>query len=196
MKGDGYTAATLSLLDFPMTSVLRALLAASLMAVPVLACAESHNPADYPLRLHIFGRNQTTWYQNRQAEEAKGEGRANLFENGEPRGMDFQFECDTRLQVSSGFETFPAKWKKPNQELVVLLPQFGKPGSYDTCKFKVEMKDFSYYMHDGRLGSESTAAFKQWMVKHEYDPEHGKNTPVAAAPAVGAGAAPAGAAQP
>ncbi len=44
--------------------------------------AESHNPTDYPLRIHIYRRNETTFYQNRQAEEAKGEGRANLFEGG------------------------------------------------------------------------------------------------------------------
>lgn len=185
-----------------MTFVARALLTASLVAVPVLACAESHNPADYPLRVHIFGRNQTTFYHDRQAEESKGEGRANLFENGEPKGLDFQYECDHRLQTSSGFETFPAKWKKPGAELVVLVPEFGKPGSYDTCKFKVMVKDFTYFMRNGQLGSEPTAVFKQWMVKHEYDPEHGKNTPVAAAPAgsvaapTGAGAAPTGAAQP
>jgi len=172
----------------------RLLLASSLLAVPVLLVAESHNPADYPLRVHIFGRNQTTFYHNRQADEAKGEGRANLFENGEAKGVDFQYECDHRLQTSSGFETFPAKWKKPGAELVVLLPEFGKPGSYDTCKFKVEMKDFAYYMRNGQLGSEPTTVFKQWMVKHEYDPEHGKNMPVPVA--AGAGAAPAGASQP
>lgn len=80
--------------------------------------AESHNPADYPLRIHIYRRNETTFYHNRQAEEAKGEGRANLFEGGEPKGVDFQFECDTKLQTSSGFETFPAKWKKPDKNLL------------------------------------------------------------------------------
>ena len=79
--------------------------------------AESKNPADYPLRVHIFRRNETTFYHNRQAEEAKGEGRANLFEGGEPKGIDFQFECDQKLQTSSGFETFPAKWRKQNAEL-------------------------------------------------------------------------------
>lgn len=50
--------------------------------------AESHNPADYPLRIHIFRRNETTFYHNRQAEETKGEGRANLFEGGAPKGID------------------------------------------------------------------------------------------------------------
>ncbi len=154
-----------------------------LAALPVVA--ESHNPTDYPLRIHIYRRNETTFYHNRQAEEAKGEGRANLFEGGEPKGVDFQFECDQKLQSSSGFETFPAKWKKPGQELVILQPQFGKAG-YDTCRLKVQMKDFVYVVHNGTLSSEPTDMFKQWMSKHDYDPEHGKNTPAQLAPAQGA----------
>ena len=165
------------------------LLAASLLLTPMLH-AESHNPADYPLLLHVFGRSETTFYHNRQAEEAKGEGRANLYEGGEPKGVDFQFECDHKLQVSSGYETYPARWKKPGAELVILQPEFGKPGSFDTCHLKVQMKDFAYFMREGRLGSEPAAAFKQWMMKHDYDPEHGKNTPVAASAAAGASPAP------
>ena len=111
-----------------MRRLLPILLLASMVGT---AMAESHNPADYPLRVHIFRRSETTFYHNRQTEEAKGEGRANLFEGGEPKGIDFQFECETRLQTSSGYETFPAKWKKPGQELVILQPQFGKSG-YDS----------------------------------------------------------------
>jgi hypothetical protein len=165
-------------------------LAAVLALSPSLR-AESHNPTDYPLRIHIYGRNQTTFYQMRQTDEAKGEGRANLYEGGEPKGIDFQFDCDHRLQVSSGFETFPAKWKKPGQELVILQPEFGKPGSYDTCRFKVMVKDFVYVMHNGALASEPQSVFKQWMTKHEYDPEHGKNAPTApAGSSSGTGAAP------
>jgi hypothetical protein len=143
--------------------------------------AESHNPADYPLRIHIYRRNETTFYHNHQTEEAKGEGRANLFEGGEPKGIDFQFECDTRLQTSSGFETFPAKWKKPGQELVILQPQFGK-ASYDTCRLKVLLKDFVYVSHNGNLTTEPVGVFKQWMARHDYDPEHGKNTPIQTIP--------------
>lgn len=156
---------------------------------PVVATAESHNPADYPLRVHIYRRNETTFYHNRQAEEAKGEGRANLFEGGEPKGIDFQFECDQKLQASSGFETFPAKWKKPGQELVILQPQFGKAG-YDTCRLKVQMKDFVYVVHNGNLTSEPADAFRQWMGKHDYDPEHGKSTPIRLAPTPASSGAP------
>jgi hypothetical protein len=122
--------------------------------------------ADYPLRIYVFRRTETTFYHNRMPEETKGEGRANLFENDEPRGVDFEFDCSERLQTSSGFETFPAKWKKPKKELIVLMPEFGKEGSYSTCKFKVQMKDFAYYVHNGVLGTEPTDVFKQWMTKH------------------------------
>ena len=154
-------------------------LAALLFAASVLA--EDRNPADYPLRIHIFRRAETTFYYHHSTDEAKGEGRANLFENGEPKGVDFQFECSEKLQTSSGYETFPARWKKPNEELVVLLPEFGKPNSFNTCHFKVMMKDFAYYSHNGVLNTEPSSAFKAWMTKHEYDPEHGKSTPVTAA---------------
>ena len=149
-----------------------------LSLLPLSAQAEDRNPADYPLRLHIFRRAETTFYHHQVEEEAKGEGRANLFENGEPKGVDFQFECSEKLQTSSGYETFPARWKKPNEELVILQPEFGKPNSYNTCHLKVMMKDFAYFSRNGNLNTEPTAQFKAWMVKHEYDPEHGKNTPV------------------
>jgi hypothetical protein len=148
--------------------------------VLVVACglqADSRNPADYPLRIHVFRRAETTFYHQRVAEETKGEGRANLFENGEPRGLDFEFDCGKKLKTSSGFETFPAKWRKPQEELIVLQPEFGKAGSYSTCRFKVQMKDFAYYTHNGALSSEPIATFKDWMTKHQYDPEHGKDEP-------------------
>jgi hypothetical protein len=139
--------------------------------------AESKNPADYPLRIHILGKNQTTFYHNRFPDEAKGEGRANIFENSEARGVDFTFDCSEKLKASFGFESYPARWKKPNQELIVLLPVFGKTGSYFTCNLKTDVKDFAYAMHNGKMISEPVADYKKWMIKHDYDPEHGKNTP-------------------
>ena len=120
------------------------ILTAIILSAPALCAPQNQKLADYPLRVHIFHRSETTFYHMRVAEQAKGEGRANVFENGEARGIDFQFNCGTRLQTSSGFETFPAKWKKPDQELEVLLPEFGKPDKYDKYKFEVQMKDFAY----------------------------------------------------
>lgn len=157
----------------------------------------SPNYSDYPLRLHIFRRSETTFYHGRVEEEAKGDGRANLFENGEAHGVDFSFECPEKLRASFGYETYAAKWKKPGKELQVLLPEFGKTGKYFTCNLKTDVKDFAYAQHNGVMRSEPVAEFKAWMVKHEYDPEHGKDTPTRVAgeaPAAAASqpAAPAG----
>jgi hypothetical protein len=153
-----------------------------LFVASTMLFAESKNPVDYPLRVHIFARNETTFYHNRMLDESKGEGRANLFENGDVHGVDFNFECSEKLKASFGYETYPAKWKKPNQELIVLLPVFGKTGSYFTCNLKTDLKDFAYFSHNGSMGSESSADFKAWMAKHNYDPEHGKDVPTRTEP--------------
>ena len=135
--------------------------------------------SDYPLRIQILFFHYTTFYQNRTEERTKGDsGRANLFENGDPSGMDFEFDCLKKLKTSSGFETFPAKWKKPSQQLTVLVPNFGKTESHSTCELKVEMKNFAYYVNsNGKIATEPTAFYKQWMTQNEYDPEHGKDVP-------------------
>jgi hypothetical protein len=145
--------------------------------------AESKNPADYPLRVSIFGRDQTTFYRNGYANESKGDGRANLYANGEVHGVDFSFDCGQKLRVSFGYETYPARWKKPNQEITVLLPIFGKSNSYFTCDLKTAIKDTVYARRaNGSMGEEPSAELKAWMAKHNYDPEHGKDMPTGIEP--------------
>ena len=100
---------------------------------------------------------------------------------------------------SVGYETYFARWKKPGKSLEVLLPVMGKPGAAETCELKVEMKNVAYYRHNGAIEEEPEAAFKDWMDKHQYDPEKGFIEPVhtAAAPTRDGttGTAPTGAAQ-
>lgn len=139
--------------------------------------ARKANAADFPLRVHIFEFNGHSHYYGRSLDEVDGEGRANLYENGVPRGFDFSYRCSDRLRVSPGFETYIARWKKPGQTLEILLPVFGKPGTGESCELKVLMKDTAYFRHNGLLGEEPASVFKEWMVKHKYDPEHGLNEP-------------------
>jgi hypothetical protein len=152
------------------------------LCVATVLVAESRNPSDYPLRIHIFSRDQTTFYWRRETDEAKGDGRANLFADGEARGVDFSYECQDKLRSSFGYETYPAKWKKPGRELTVLFPKFGQTGAYWTCNLKTDVKDFAYTRHNSGMGSESIAEFKDWMVRHNYDPEHGKDQPTRTPP--------------
>jgi hypothetical protein len=167
---------------------LRGALCACLVLAPCLPLAAARNPSDYPLRVHIFGRSETKFYAWRDLEESKGEGRANLFENGTPHAVDFNFSCSDNLHSSFGYTTYPARWKKPGKELEVLLPVFGKTGSYWTCDFHTDVKDFAYFSHQGHLGSEPIDRFKAWMVKHNYDPEHGLESPTRPGTEPGAGA--------
>ena len=145
--------------------------------------ADSKNAADYPLRLHIFGRNQTTFWHRDNMDEAKGDGRADLYANGEAHAVDFSYECPQKVRASFGFETYPAKWKKPGRELTVLFPEFGNPGKFFTCSFKTDVKDFTYAWNKGSLISASVEDYKHWMVAHDYDPEHGKDMPKKVGPA-------------
>jgi hypothetical protein len=166
---------------------------AGCLLLSTAALAGGHNAAEYPLRVRIYQEGGVSHYYDRSLETVDGEGRANLFENGEPRGFDFSYRCQERLRTSAGSETYPARWRKQNQTLEILLPQFGKPGAYDACELKVLMKaDAVYHRHNGLLGEEPAAKYKQWMEKVQYDPEHGKNEPVETAPAPAPAQKPAG----
>ena len=106
-----------------------------------------------------------------------GEGRANLFEGGQPRAFDYTFNCSELFRASIGWETYPAKWRKRDGELEILVPVMGKPGEHRGCTLKVVMKNAAYYKRNGQLNEEPAPVFKAWMEKHNYDPEHGKNVP-------------------
>jgi hypothetical protein len=163
--------------------------------LPVLLCAAigfpaatvhagDKNPADYPLRLHIFNREEHTHYHRGVDDFSVGDGRANLFANGEVHAVDFHFDCSQKIEHSLGYETYLAKWRKPGKSLTVLFPVFGHTGKFFTCDLDTDVKpDIAYFGHRNDLQTEPSAKFKEWMVKHDYDPEHNKNTPTGTGPA-------------
>jgi hypothetical protein len=158
-------------------------LAVCLLMSGSILSGESKNIADYTLRIRIFSKDSTTFYHNRIEEESKGEGRGDLFEADDVHGVDFNFSCDEKFKASFGYETFPAKWKKPGQVLTVLLPVFGKANTFFTCNMNTDVKkDFVYTRHQGKMASEPAARYKVWMAKHNYDPVHGKNAPTSLDP--------------
>ena len=144
----------------------------------VVAVAGSPNTADYPLRVHLYQVSQHSHYVRGMLDFVDGEGRANLFENSEAHAFDYRFRCGERLMTSPGYETYLARWRKPGRELDILLPVMGKPNAAGSCVLKVEMKNSAYVRHNGALEEQPVAAFKEWMEKHQYDPEHGRNESV------------------
>ena len=157
----------------------------TLLVAALLATGPAHadkNPENFPLRLHIFTRTEHTHYHRGIEEASQGDGRANLFANGEVHAVDFHFDCGNKIENSVGFETYSAKWKKPGKQLTVLFPVFGKSDKFFTCDLDTDVKDIAYIKHNGAISEEPAAAFKAWMQKHDYDPEHGKNMPVSTTP--------------
>jgi hypothetical protein len=144
---------------------------AAVLSLPAFASPPS--PADFPLRAHIY---EQKWHKHPNG-TVDGEGRANLFEHGQPRAFDYSFACSELFRASMGWETYPARWRKKDGELEILTPVMGKPGARAACTLKVVMKSVAYYKRDGKLNEEPASVLKEWMQKHNYDPEHGKNQP-------------------
>jgi hypothetical protein len=155
------------------------------LAVSTAALASKPDPDDYPLRVHIlkFVTRASSSREPKHPSDApdyvSGMGVADLFENGDPRGFQFSFSCIGGLKASGGYANFPARWKKKDKTLEILLPETGKPWNLETCQLKTEMRPgLVFYWKDAKIAEESAASLKDWMVKHQYDPEKGKEEPV------------------
>jgi len=88
-------------------------------------------------------------------------GRANLFdEHGAPHGVEYTYDCSDHLMASNGNEGYPAKWKKSGQSIEVIFGEIGqKPDEFHACDFKLAMKPFVFYRHNGGLDTESAQDF-------------------------------------
>jgi hypothetical protein len=156
------------------------------LALATAVMAGGPDPANYPLRVYIF-KYVSLSRHNRESKNSSdapdyvdGHGLADLFENGEPRGFIFSYSCIDSLRNSGGYATFPARWKKKEKTLEVLLPEVGKPWNNVTCDLRTEMRPgLAFFLRDDSIAEESAAVFKDWMVKHQYDPEKGKDDPLA-----------------
>lgn len=93
--------------------------------------------------------------------------------------MTLAIAAQTACASSPGYETYLARWKKPGKSIEILLPAFGKPNADESCELKVVMKDgFVYRRRNGSVIEVPAAEWKDWMQRHQYDPENGKNEPV------------------
>jgi hypothetical protein len=138
---------------------------AALLIVLAVVCAPAvlfakRSVSDYLLRLHIY---QTNWTHNGWGYHAYG--RANLFdEKGVPHGVEFTYDCADHLMGSNANEAYPAKWKKQDQSIEVIFGEIGqKPDEFQACVFKIAMKPFVFYRHDGNL---ETGTAEEFMTKH------------------------------
>jgi hypothetical protein len=157
-------------------------------ALSPVALASVTNPDNYPLRVHILkytsqsDRSRGGKDPTGMPDFVNGQGVADLFENGEPRGLEFTFSCTDPPKASSGYGSFPARWKRKEKTLEILLPQAGKPWNWVSCDLRTEMTaGLVFCWKNGTLAVEAAKVLKNWMVEHQYNPEEGKDEPVLAA---------------
>jgi len=140
---------------------------------------------DFPLRVVIFRNTE----HGRHAREAKsfsetpdyldGIGQADLFENSMPVAFEFSYSCMPGVRPSGGYETFPARWKKRDKALEILVPEPGRPWNNVSCVLHATMQPgMVFFWNDDDVMQEPAAKFKEWMVKHQFDPENGKVMPI------------------
>jgi hypothetical protein len=158
---------------------------AGCLALSADARAAGPDPSNYPLRVHVLKfvsrtaqpKNKTTTSDDPNYTD--GMGIADLFENGQPRGFEFNYSCTEPMKASGGYGTYPARWKKREKTLEILLPRVGKPWELQTCDLNAELiSGLVFVWNNDKVAEESAAAFRDWMVKHQYDPENGKDEPV------------------
>jgi len=158
---------------------------AACLLVSTTAQASKPDPDDYPLRVHILKfttrapMSREPKHPSDSPDYVSGMGVADLFESGQPSGFQFSYSCIGGLKASAGYANFPARWKKKDKTLEILLPETGRPWNLETCQLQTEMRPgLAFYWRDAKIAEESAAVLKDWMVKHKYDPEKGREEPV------------------
>jgi hypothetical protein len=87
-----------------------------------------------------------------------GQGRGDLVSPpSATQALTFHYDDCTRVRVHPGFQSLPARWKKPGQKLEVLIPSDdiptnGRPLPPIRCSFTVTLHDFVYLLlRNGKL---------------------------------------------
>jgi hypothetical protein len=97
-----------------------------------------------------------------------GEGRGDLVSPPTgTQGISFHYDNCSRIRVHPGFQSLPARWKRPGKTLEVLIPsddipENGRPLPPVRCTFAVTPHDFVYLLlRTGRLIEISQDAYQE-----------------------------------
>jgi hypothetical protein len=151
-------------MKFPRLFSLAAGCALAITVIPS-ASATTRALADYPLRVHVYSTN---WHSNAPyffsdidvSYGYQGYGRANLTDGTNTNAMEYTFACDHHFLRSDPDEAFPARWRKPDHEIEMLMGEIGSEKT-TTCRMKVTLKDYVYHRLNGHLITLTQEEYKQ-----------------------------------
>ena len=110
------------------------------LALPSHSVA-GRNLDEYSLRVRVV---QTRWTHYTNARTAsprfhspyEGEGRGNIEDGPAVNGFDFSYACSCPVERTIVGTSYPAKWKKAQTQLAVLVPKMGEADKYEECELK------------------------------------------------------------
>jgi len=108
------------------------------LAFPALSVA-AKNLDEYPLRIHIV---QTRWHHYGSSKfhySYEGEGRGNVEDGQSIQAFDYSYGCSAAVERTIVGAAYPGKWKKPQTQLSLLIPELGQAGKYHECELKTNV---------------------------------------------------------
>ena len=148
---------------------LRHILPSLLLFSTAYAAFAAPKLADYPLRVQIFKEHWGTEYSGGWGgyypAGYHGYGDANVTDGDKVNGMKFVFECSDHFTASDSDEAYPARWRKPGQEIELIAQMVGS-SSIHKCIMKTTLKENIYYRNNGELVLLSQDQYQKRLDNH------------------------------
>jgi hypothetical protein len=121
--------------------------------IPILVLAPAvaltaKDAADYPLRVELLGNNWHSYrpYPYREPENFRYRvtGRGNVGDGPTLHAIEFTYDCAMHVRLTLPNQIYLAKWRKPQLQLEVLVPENGKEGKYQTCEMQTTVREGVY----------------------------------------------------
>jgi hypothetical protein len=129
----------------------------------------SINLDNYPLRVQIFkehvGSEGFIDWGGYYPTGYHGYGEANVRDGNQVNAMKFVFECSDHFTSTDSDEAYPARWKKPGQEIELVALIVGTTNMHK-CVMKTTLKDTVYVPIDGRLHLLTQEEYQQRLDNH------------------------------
>jgi hypothetical protein len=130
---------------------------------PALALS-AKDTGDYPLKVEILWNHWERYnlFANSQFPDFqyKVNGRGNVTEGSAVHAFDFEYNGRVNIASVPLEQTFLARWKKPQQQLEILMPNVGHEGKYFACDIETLVHEGVYAGKGSSVHEVSQADYK------------------------------------
>lgn len=127
--------------------------------------------SDYPLRVEILDNTWTLYrpYPVRDPGNIvyRVTRRGNIGDGSTKHAFDFNYECFIHARMTIQDQFYPSKWKKPQHELELLVPEIGKARKYKACEVRTTVRDGVYVRNGGALVEIPQDSYPAWKGQHD-----------------------------